>query len=192
LFKTLLNNFNNRFIELDEKFSLTGFQVIQAKKGPWTQEDVEGFAYDLETVLPEKGVKKGIVKRIFSLIIEALQNIRLHGEFTAEGEQASFYFIAKNDDIFRIITANIIHKDVIEKVQARVDKINSLDRVGLKTFYMETLTDGHRSSKGGAGLGFITVAMKAKSNLDYSFEPLDKSYSRFEMSCDLKLKKEGD
>ena len=57
---------------------------------------------------------------------------------------------------------------------------------------MDTLTDGHRSSKGGAGLGFITVAMKAKSKLDYSFEKLDDDYSKFEMSCDLKLKKEED
>ena len=188
----MVNNFNNRFKELEEEFFRTGFDIIQANKGPWTQDNVEGFAYELETMLPDKGVKKGIIKRIFSLIIEALQNIRLHGAFGNEGEQASFYFIAKNEDIFRIITANIIHKDVIEKVQTRIEKINSLDRVGLKTFYMDTLTDGHRSSKGGAGLGFITVAMKAKSKLDYSFEKLDDDYSKFEMSCDLKLKKEED
>ncbi|MBL4624720.1 MAG: SiaB family protein kinase, partial [Flavobacteriales bacterium] len=146
--------------------------------------------YELETVLPERGIKKGIIKRIFSLIIEALQNIRLHGAKDGDGEQASFYFIAKDDEIFRIMTANIIHKDVIDKVQTRIEKINSLDRAGLKEFYMDTLTDGQRSSKGGAGLGFITVAMKAKSKLDCTFEPLDDVYSKFEMFCDLKIKKE--
>jgi hypothetical protein len=186
----LNSTFNNRFTALEKEFSEGGFEIIQASKGPWVHEDVEGFAYELETVLPEKGVKKGIIKRIFSLIIEALQNIRLHGASDTEGEQASFYFIAKNDEVFRIMTANIIRKDVIEKVQTRIEKINSLDRPGLKELYMDTLTDGQRSSKGGAGLGFITVAMKAKSKLDYSFEQLNDEYSKFEMFCDLKLKKE--
>ena len=188
--KILITSFNNRFATLEKKFSDEGFDVIQANKGPWSHEDVEGFAYELETVLPERGVKKGVIKRIFSLIIEALQNIRLHGASDSDGEQASFYFIAKNEEIFRIITANIIPNDVIEKVQTRIDRINSLDRAGLKEFYMDTLTDGQRSSKGGAGLGFITVAMKSKSKLDYSFERISDEHSKFEMFCDLKLKKE--
>ena len=188
----MVNSFNSRFEELEKQFSNEGFEVVQANKGPWSHEDVEGFAYELETVLPEKGAKKGVVKRIFSLIIEALQNIRLHGSLDTEGKQASFYFIVKDDEIFRIMTANIIHKDVIGKVQTRINRINSLDRAGLKEFYMDTLTDGQRSSKGGAGLGFITVAMKAKSKLSCTFESLNDEYSKFEMFCDLQLKKEDE
>ena len=61
---------------------------------------------------------------------------------------------------------------------------------GLKEFYMDTLTDGQRSSKGGAGLGFITVAMKAKSKIEYTFETLNEDYLKFEMFCDMKLKKD--
>ncbi|MDA9563177.1 DUF6272 family protein [Flavobacteriales bacterium] len=186
----MVDRFNTRFEELNGEYSSNGFEIIQASKGPWTHEDVEGFAYELEEMLPEKGVKKGIIKRIFSLIIEALQNIRLHGGKDDSGEQTCFYFIAKNDELFKIMTANIIHKDVIEKVQTRIDKINTLDRAGLKEFYMDTLTDGQRSSKGGAGLGFITVAMKAKSNIDYTFDALNDEYYKFEMFCDMKLKKE--
>lgn len=184
--------FDKRYAALEDEFSSNGFEIIQAKKGPWSHEDVEGFAYELETVLGDKEVKKGIVKRIFSLIIEALQNIRLHGYKDETGEQVCFFFIAKNEEKFTVMTANLIHKDVINKVQTKIDKINTLDRAGLKEYYMETLTDGQRSSKGGAGLGFITVAMKAKNKLDYTFDEVNGECSKFEMFCDLLLTKEED
>ena len=58
---------------------------------------------------------------------------------------------------------------LIEKVKSKIEKINAFDVAELKQFYMETLTDGKISSKGGAGLGFITIAMKSKNKLDYSF-----------------------
>lgn len=179
--------FDNRFSALEACFASDKHEIIQAHKGEWTHEDVESFVFDLESKLLEKGIKKGIAKRMFSLIIEALQNIRLHGERDENGVQQSFYFIALKPDRFTVITANVILNRVIEKVQTRIEKINELDKAGLKEYYMDTLTDGQRSSKGGAGLGFITVAMKAKNKIDYDFSPIDGNKSKFEMSCDILL-----
>lgn len=44
---------------------------------------------------------------------------------------------------------------------------------------MEVLTNGIISSKGGAGLGFITMAMKSKNKLGYSIDEIDDNLSCF-------------
>lgn len=183
--------FESKYSELLKEHEANGLAVLQAHCGEMgTEEDVNSLAYELETKLKEEGVKKGIVKRIFSLLVEALQNIRLHGAKDVNDEQFSYYIFAKDNDEFKITTANLILNENIERVQPKIDKINSLDRAGLKEYYMETLTDGQRSVKGGAGLGFITVAMKAKNKLNYELIKIDDRLSFFQMQTNIVTKKE--
>ena len=162
--------FQEKYDALLESHNANNLEIIQQRFGAMgTEDEVNEIAYELEGLLLDRGVKKGVVKRVFSLIIEALQNIRLHGEVDVDGNQLAYYLFAYNPVVeeFVLSTADIIFDKNIIRVQPKIDKINSLDRAGLKEFYMETLTDGERSVKGGAGLGFITVAMKAKSKIDY-------------------------
>lgn len=187
--------FESKYNALIEDHKAKGFEFIQQHFGPMgTEENVNAIAYELENILLESGVKKGVVKRVFSLIIEALQNIRLHGEPDAEGEQLAYYVFANNKEAeeFVITTSNLIFNKNIDRVKPKIDKINSLDRAGLKEYYMETLTDGERSVKGGAGLGFITVAMKSKNKLDYIIEDLGNDMSYFQMQTNLITKKGAD
>jgi hypothetical protein len=185
--------FQSRYQTIVDDHAKYGYEMIQQHFGPMgSEDDVNAIAYDLETVLADRGEKKGVVKRAFSLIIEALQNIRLHGERDSNGEQLAYYTFAENKESreFMISTADIILNKNIYRVQPKIDKINSLDRAGLKELYMETLTDGERSVKGGAGLGFITVAMKSKNKIDYDLVDVGNDSSFFEMKTNLVTKKE--
>jgi len=42
----------------------------------------------------------------------------------------------------------------------------------VKEFYMDTLGNGVANEKGGAGLGFITIALKSKTKMNYQFTQL--------------------
>lgn len=187
--------FEKKYEELISSHTANNYLIIQKHFGPMgTEDDVDALAYQLENSLAELGEKKGVIKRIFSLIIEALQNIRLHGEHDSNGEQLTYYVFAKNevDQEYVIITSNLIFNKNINRVKPKIDKINSLDRAGLKEYYMETLTDGERSVKGGAGLGFITVAMKSKNKIEYELFDFGNEMSFFQMRTDLITKKDAD
>jgi hypothetical protein len=54
---------------------------------------------------------------------------------------------------------------------------------------MEVLTNGVISSKGGAGLGFITMAMKSKNKLNYRVEKINEALSFF--SVEVKIDRAG-
>ena len=66
-------------------------------------------------------------------------------------------------------------------MKSRIDQVNSLDLVGLKTLYKEVLNNDERSDRGGGGLGIIDIARNSKQKLVYDFIEVDDSYSFFSL-----------
>jgi len=65
-------------------------------------------------------------------------------------------------------------------LEKQIETINDFeDPAALKQYYMEHLENNQLSEKGGAGLGFITIAMKSGNKLKVSFEKIDENYSLF-------------
>ena len=72
---------------------------------------------------------------------------------------------------------NLIDTSSIEKVSKNIEHLNTLDRPELKSLYLETLTNGQISKKGGAGLGIIIMAMKSKNKIDFKTFTINKNLS---------------
>lgn len=172
-----------RFNEVLKSLGTGAFDLIISHQGELSKEKVNSIAYETEKNLKESGTKKGATKRIFSIIIEALQNIRLHGASDKEGMQDAYIVVGRSSDEFVIATANLVFKEQVLKVSTMLENINKLDRIELKELYMQTLTDGMISSKGGAGLGFITIAMKSKNKLGFQFIPAGGDLHFFELKA---------
>ena len=135
--------------------------------------------------------KKGTVKRMFSILVEGLQNIRLHGEKGKEGHQTSFFAIDQGADFYKIALGNLIYTRHNKDIESRITEINKMTREEVKTLYMEVLTNGIISNKGGAGLGFITMAMKSSNNLDCFFDEINNELSCFTLIITLDRKKKS-
>jgi hypothetical protein len=54
---------------------------------------------------------------------------------------------------------------------------------------MDHLANNQISAKGGAGLGFITIAMKSGNKLDIRFEKINDDYSLFQMTSAVSIEK---
>lgn len=152
--------------------------------GEFTQDYVNSVSAELEERMFEDGEKKGVVKKVFSIIVEGLQNIRIHGEEDGNGYQSSYFLVFKDEESFVIYLGNLIPSKIEEDIKRRVDTVNDLDRAELKELYMSVLTNGVISSKGGAGLGYITMSMKSGNPLACNFEKVNSELSLY----DLKIK----
>jgi hypothetical protein len=64
-------------------------------------------------------------------------------------------------------------------LKGRLDKVNLLDKNGLKDYYKEIILSGNVSQKGGAGLGIVNIAKVTENKLEYTFEDIDSQYSYF-------------
>jgi len=162
--------------------------IYTSHVGEFTQDYVNSVSAELEERMFEDGEKKGVVKKVFSIIVEGLQNIRIHGEEDADGSQSSFFLIIKDDEAFTIYLGNLIPVRIKEDIQRRVDTVNDLDKAELKELYMNVLTNGVISSKGGAGLGYITMSMKSGNPLGCHFEDVNDKLSLYDLKITVNRK----
>ena len=90
--------------------------------------------------------------------------------------------VIRNEDTYYVQTGNYIDKSIVNQLQERLEKINSLDKEGLREYYRETLDNGSVSSKGTAGLGMIDIARKSGNKLEYEFLEVDEEFSFFSLN----------
>jgi hypothetical protein len=156
-------------------------KMVVVHIGELDQDKVNSISNLVETQMENLGVSKSAVKKIFNIVIETLQNICLHGEKDNNGYQMTYFIIGRSNNEFNIYSGNIITNLQAEKLNKRLNAIKSLNDSDLKKQYMDVLSNGELSSKGGAGLGFLTIALKSGNNMDFEFQMLNKDYSLFSL-----------
>ncbi len=160
-------------------------EVILSHFGEFSQELVNSLSISIETMMKEAGDKKGVVKRMFSILVEGLQNIRIHGERDEKSHQTSFLTILQTETYYKLTLANLVSSKNISKITTRISQLNNLDISEVKNLYMEVLSNGIMSNKGGAGLGFITMSLKSKNKLNFSINEVSKSLTL--LSLEIKI-----
>jgi hypothetical protein len=181
---------NSRYQEIYGDYnSKSQKKILVSHFGDFTQDLVNSLSNSVEETMLEAGDKKGTVKRMFSILVEGLQNVRLHGEKDEDGKQHSFLVIGVDEGEYLVTFGNLLLNSNRAVMDERLKQINTYDEAQVKALYMEVLTNGIISTKGGAGLGFITMAMKSKNKLNYNFEEVNDKLCCF--TCEVKLDRNG-
>ncbi len=171
--RTIIDKCNTKFQKIFSDYSSKqNGKIIVSHFGEFSQDLVNSLTISIENVLQESGDSKGITKRMFSILVEGLQNIRIHGENDEDGTQVSFLVILQNQSFYKVMFGNLILNKNIPKIEEHLYFLNNNDLRVVKQKYMEVLSDGTMSSKGGAGLGFITMKLKTKKNIHFNTEPV--------------------
>jgi hypothetical protein len=152
--------------------SSEGSKVLISHFGTFSQDLISSLSDSAEELIISSGDKKIVVKRMYSILIEGLQNIRLHGRKDGIGRQLGYLILTRTDSEYRIIMANLASYEDQERIEEYMEQINNYSEKELKEKYMSVLTNEFLSDKGGAGLGFITTRIKSKNELRYSFYAL--------------------
>jgi hypothetical protein len=165
---TLVDKCNAQFQKIFGEFNIQADgRIIVSHFGEFSQDLVNSLTTSIEEMMLDSGDKKGAVKRMFSILVEGLQNIRIHGEKDADGNQVSFLIVLQNEDNYRVTFGNLVRVEIVGNLISRIDELNGMDRGAIKGLYMDTLSNGIMSSKGGAGLGFITMALKSNHTIGH-------------------------
>lgn len=163
-------------------------ELILAYDGVLNTETISKLESEIENKILEKGLPKTVVKKVFFICVESLQNMLIHGHKDDTGAQHNFFILNITPKEVKVITANLITNTSIDKLKTDIDKINSFnDPAELKTYYLEHLENNELSDKGGAGLGFITIAMKSGNKLKTAFESINDKRSLFLLEVSISL-----
>ncbi len=157
-------------------------------RGLFTQNITDNILSLTESNLEKVGESSKIKKRVFTIMVEGLQNITRHQEIDDEdtlSNEAGLFLMQNKNDRYYITTGNPIYKKNIENLTEQINKINSLEPEELKQYYKQVLNDNIISDKGGAGLGLIEMARKSGNNLVYDFVDLSENYSYFYLNTEI-------
>lgn len=146
-------------------------------RGELTQSITDGILALTETNLTKANEPVKVKKRVYTILVEGLQNITRHQD--EGGERKSFFGVEQSGEYYYVTMANAILNENKNKLIKQLDRINSLEKDELKKFYKKTLMENELSAKGGAGLGLIEMARKSGNKLQYDFKQLDDKWSYF-------------
>jgi hypothetical protein len=126
-------------------------------------------------------------KRTYSLVVECLENIFRHSAFksTDDPTKQPYISVKKQSENILIIAGNPVSESTKDNIIRRLDKLNNLDEAALKTLHENIIDSKPKPGANGAGLGFITMALKSGNKIGYSFEPLIDGYLNFEIQISL-------
>ena len=121
-----------------------------------------------------------VKKKVYAAMVESLENIYKHQDAIEGNTNFMPKFSLQLDDQYIGLTAsNSVVNNKTSLLKERLDKVNLLDKNGLKEYYKEIILSGNVSQKGGAGLGIVNIAKVTENKLEYTFDEIDTQFSYF-------------
>lgn len=164
---------------LEEYSSIEGGTIIVHHFSEFTQDFISGITETIEEILISNGDDAKVIRRIYSILVEGLQNIRSHAEKDEGGYKAAFLFMVKTKESYIIKMGNLIQKNDEDLIHEYIGDINIMAEGNLRKLYVEILNNSVFTRKGGAGLGFLIMRMKSGQHLNYNIIELSNGQSFF-------------
>jgi hypothetical protein len=111
--------------------------------------------------------------RVFSVLVECMQNIRKYGAPTNDTNdlKPGIVIVCIKDGNYVLKTGNFITNSEVPNLKSKLDSLIKLDKEELKVLHKKVLNETELTEKSGAGLGLIAIARKS-DGFAYQFKPV--------------------
>ncbi len=164
--------------------SMKANEISLVYEGEITHQITKAFTSLAESNMAKEEEDGTVQKKVFHVMVECLQNISKHAEDHDSYQEYTYagrgiFLVSKGENEYNITTGNILENEKIPELKKMLEKVNQLDKEGLKELYKKQIKEGRLSDKGGAGLGFIDIKRKTGRQLLYHFLPVSEDTSFF-------------
>jgi len=167
-------------------------EVLINHYGPLSYEEIGFLLNKMTSLLERNNFGITIRKKVYSAMVESLENIYKHQDVIkgSNNYQPKFSLILEKDKV-DLTCSNSLLKVKIGPLKERLEKVNQLDKAGLKEFYKEVILSGNVTQKGGAGLGIINIAKVTENKLEFTFDDIDEQYTYFTLRITVSLQNQN-
>jgi hypothetical protein len=163
------------------RYQMNQNQVMLCYRGEMSQDIIIALLNLTENKLTQTGSDSTIKSRVFSVMVECLQNITQHSE-RDEYAKLNIFMIGNAENGYKIFSGNVIKIDKVEELRSKIVRINTMSEKELKEFYKFMIKNESLSGKQGFGLGLVQIARKTGNHLHSEFEQVDKDHYFFSLS----------
>ena len=158
--------------------------------GPVSQVLVVEIGDIIKKSIDDESDKKSI-NRIFSILVEQMQNIIKYSVQRTSGGEGDDQFVLSSgliavgveEDYYSVISGNAVYNTDIDHIRERLDLIIKMNKDEQKDYYKAMRRKEPDERSRGAGLGFIEMARKASKPLEYRFTKIDDQHSFFSLKA---------
>ena len=144
-------------------------EVLVSYHGDLNSNLITSLLHLVEEKMEHMNTDLKVKKRVFNVMVEALQNLYHHAEQVNGAMKRVAIAVAGKNDVFYVATGNLIDAKKADQLKDSIAKVSQMDQEELRDMYLHQLNNGALSSKGGAGLGIIDLARRAEGQLEYKF-----------------------
>jgi hypothetical protein len=153
---------------------------ILAHFGPLSYEEIGFLLNRMSAYVDKQGMAITVKKKVYSAMVESLENIYKHQDIiNSNTEHQPRFTLFLDEKEFSLFASNSLLNHKVTPLKEKLDRVNALNKEGLKELYKLTILSGDVSPKGGAGLGIINIAKVSENKINYKFEKINSEYSYF-------------
>lgn len=134
-----------------------------------------------ETRLSEEDVDSVLRRKVFSILVESLENVAKYSPGREHEEEFGMpvAMIRLSGHVYLITTGNLIKNEQVAPLKDKLDLINRHDKAGIKELFREALIGQSLDTDSTGNMGLIEMARKSGNKLDYQFDPVNEQYSYY-------------
>jgi hypothetical protein len=156
-------------------------------RGPMDFAIIDLLLKKLKKTTEYTSLNKTTGKRVYSMVVECLENICKYAELKLSDNPATYCHISvrKENDKIIIKAGNPVTEGAKDKIVDRLDHINKSDETTLNVLYENKIVSDLKIDNKRIGLGFIYMALKSGNKIVYNFSPLAYGLLYFEIQITL-------
>ncbi len=137
-----------------------------------------------ETKLSEEDVASGVRRKVFSILVETLENVAKYspGLETEEKFGMPVAVIRLYRGTYSLTTGNLIENDKVTQLKDKLDNINNCDKTQLKELFKKAILEQSIDSESTGNMGLLEMARKSGNKLDYQFDRINDQYSYYTLT----------
>lgn len=162
-------------------------QIILDYKGPVDFETTNILLQEVKNKLASHGIKKIFKKRVYSIMVECIENMLRHNAETIKDNLQPYIKLERGKLEYLVTAGNLILNSSIANLDEKLKKIGHSDKKQLRSMYKEQINKDDVLTKNGAGLGFMTIALKSGISLNYEFIAVNEQLSIFELKVTIPI-----
>jgi hypothetical protein len=158
---------------------LTEGNVLLCFNGLFSQGIIQELGKAVRKYLEAEDVHKSVLADIFTIFVEATQNLTNYGNRADLNEQerqqilAGIVVIGRQEERYVVRIGNLVRRVDAHDLRGRIERLAGLDKVALKALYKERIRQEIPPGAFGAGLGLITMARIASQPLEYQLDTVE-------------------
>ena len=155
--------------------------------GPFSSKTMLGFGFSLRKKIADRDTSSKAA-RAFSIFVELAQNIINYSDdddiLQNDSTVPSVIVISHNSEKYYIQCGNRIKKDQADNLKNKLERLKDMDNKMLKDLYKQQRKGSvDKKNKGGAGLGFIEMAIRASEPVEYKIEEVNDVHAFFSITA---------